>query len=79
MQFQIEDVWKVSSIADRWRLYRRWVYDARESCYQTIFQLQEMFDKEADELQELRKKEDLEILKEADVVGMTTTGIKLEF
>ena len=67
-------MWEVHDTADRWRLYRRWVYDARESCYQTIFQLQEMFDDKADELQELRNREDYEILKDADVVGMTTTG-----
>lgn len=65
-------------MTDRWRLYRRWVYDARESFYQTIFQFEEMFDAKASELQELRKQEDLEILKKADVVGMTTTGINLE-
>ena len=67
-------MWEVHDTVDRWRLYRRWVYDARESCYQTIFQLQEMFDDKAEELQELRNREDYEILKDADVVGMTTTG-----
>ena len=67
-------MWEIADTSDRWRLYRRWVHDACESCHQTIFQFQEMFDEMADELQELRNQEDYEILKNADVVGMTTTG-----
>jgi len=73
--FQIEDAWDLSE-KDRWRLYRRWVYDAQEDCYETIFQFQEMFDNLAEKLLDLRRKEDYEILKEADVVGMTTTGTR---
>jgi len=33
-----------------------------------------MFDKKVDELKEVRRKQDYEILKNADVIGMTTTG-----
>ena len=50
------------------------MYDARETCYETIFEFQEMFDAKAEELQELRYQEDYQILREADVIGMTTTG-----
>ncbi|XP_068745884.1 NFX1-type zinc finger-containing protein 1-like isoform X4 [Montipora capricornis] len=71
---QVENVWEIADTSDRWCLYRRWVHDACEGCHQTIFQFQEMFDEMADELQELRNQEDYEILKNADVVGMTTTG-----
>ena len=59
---------------DRWRLYRRWVYDARERWHLNIFELQEMFDTKAAELKVIRDNEDCKILSWADVVGMTTTG-----
>ena len=59
---------------DRWRLYRRWAYDARENCYEVISDFQEIFDSKANELQDLRNQEDLQILREKDVIGMTTTG-----
>lgn len=67
-------MWKICDKTDRWRLYRRWVHSVGESCHESIFQLQEMLDYKAEELQELRKQEDYQILKNADVVGMTTTG-----
>ena len=59
---------------DRWRLYRRWAYDARENCYEFISDFEEIFDGKANELQDLRNQEDLQILREKDVIGMTTTG-----
>lgn len=59
---------------DRWRLYRRWGYDARENCYEVISDFEEIFDGKANELQDLRNQEDLQILREKDVIGMTTTG-----
>lgn len=71
--FQVEDVWNLSE-KDRWRLYRRWVCDARQTCYEAISDFQEMFDKKVVELKEVRRQQDYEILKNADVIGMTTTG-----
>ena len=71
--FQVEDLWNLSE-KDRWRLYRRWVLDARKSCYEAISDFQEMFDEKVDELKDVRRQQDYEILKNADVVGMTTTG-----
>lgn len=67
-------MWKLCDKEDRWRLYRRWVHSVEESCHESIFQLQEMLDNTAKELQELREQQDYQILKNADVVGMTTTG-----
>lgn len=66
-------MWKLPE-NDRWRLYRRWVYDARESFYKNISDLQEMFDKQASILKEIKQREDYLILRRADVIGMTTTG-----
>ena len=59
---------------DRWRLYRRWVCDARKSCDEAIADFQDMFDDKVDELKEVRRQEEYEILKNAAVIGMTTTG-----
>lgn len=73
MSFQVEDVWTLPE-KDRWRLYRRWVCDARRSCYEAITDFQEMFDDKVEELKEVRKEEEYEILKNADVIGLTTTG-----
>ena len=66
-------MWNLSE-KDRWRLYRRWVSDARQNCFEAISDFQEMFDEKVDELKEVRKQQDYEILKNADVIGMTTTG-----
>ncbi|KAL9983465.1 hypothetical protein ACROYT_G005640 [Oculina patagonica] len=70
---KVEDVWTMS-LKGRWRLYRRWVYNACESCYEKISVWQEAFDKKATDLKEVRMKEDYEVLRKADVIGMTTTG-----
>lgn len=62
------------SLKERWRLYRRWVCSACQSCHEKISVWQEKFDKKANDLKEVRMKEDYEVLRKADVVGMTTTG-----
>lgn len=66
-------MWKLSEI-DRWRLYRRWVYDAREKWHVNISELQELFDIKAAKLKRIKDEEDFRILSWADVIGMTTTG-----
>ena len=66
-------MWNLSE-KDRWRLYRRWMYDARKSCFEHIYDFQELFDDQVLQLKEVRKQEECEILKNADVIGMTTTG-----
>lgn len=76
--FQVEDVWSLSE-KDRWCLYRRWVCDARKRCYEVISDFQVMFDEKVDELKEVRRQQDYEILKNADVIGMTTTGDRFFF
>ena len=69
-------MWNLSE-KNRWRLYRRWVYEAREHCHKRISDLEEMFDAKTTDLKYLREREDYLILSEADVIGMTTTGITL--
>ena len=66
-------MWSLSE-KDRWCLYRRWVCDARKRCYEAISDFQEMFDEKVGELKDVKRQQDYEILKNADVIGMTTTG-----
>ncbi|XP_068745966.1 NFX1-type zinc finger-containing protein 1-like isoform X2 [Montipora capricornis] len=69
----IRNVWSLN-IKDRWRLYRRWVADISESYRHTISLYQEQFEAGAKKMKDIRNLEDFEILKNADVVGLTTTG-----
>ncbi|XP_068745964.1 NFX1-type zinc finger-containing protein 1-like [Montipora capricornis] len=69
----IRNVWSLN-IKDRWRLYRRWVADISESYRHTISLYQEQFEAGAKKMKDIKNLEDFEILKNADVVGMTTTG-----
>ena len=71
--FQIRNVWSLN-IKDRWRLYRRWLKDVSESYGHTISLYQEQFEAGAKKMKDIRNLEDFEVLKNADVVGMTTTG-----
>lgn len=70
---QVEDVWNLCE-KDRWRLYRRWVHDAREKCHKNISNLQRRFEREVTICKILKDQEDYHILSQADVIGMTTTG-----
>ena len=71
--FQVSNVWNLS-VKDRWRLYRRWLVDVCEDYRRTISLFQEQFQAGAKRLKDIKNMEDFEILKNADVVGMTTTG-----
>lgn len=71
--FKIRNVWSLN-LKDRWRLYRRWLVDVCESYRQTITLYQEEFEIGTRKLKEIKNLEDFEILKNADVVGLTTTG-----
>ena len=69
----IADVWELT-LDDRWRLYRKWV---REICLQhqnTIANVQDAYNEGMKELQELYNAKNYELLREAHVIGMTTTG-----
>ncbi|PFX30307.1 NFX1-type zinc finger-containing protein 1 [Stylophora pistillata] len=70
---EVEDVWNLSD-KNRWRLYRRWMFDARETCSENISDFRQLYDDQVLRLKEVRKQEECEILKKADVIGMTTTG-----
>ncbi|KAM4688146.1 NFX1-type zinc finger-containing protein 1-like [Discoglossus pictus] len=69
----VHDVWQLP-IRERWELYRWW-----RSLYLTdsrlqIFDLENQYQIGINRMAELRNQEDLLILQEADIIGMTTTG-----
>ena len=69
----IRDVWQLQ-IKDRWRLYRKWVRNISQQHQNTIASVQAEYDRGIKELQELWNAQNYELLREAHVIGMTTTG-----
>ncbi|NXL46082.1 ZNFX1 protein, partial [Podilymbus podiceps] len=69
----IQDLWQLD-LSSRWRLYRLWLQTYQGFIRRRILQHEQQYQAAAERLTELRLQEDLCILKEAQVVGMTTTG-----
>ncbi|KAJ7332316.1 hypothetical protein JRQ81_014496 [Phrynocephalus forsythii] len=69
----VEDVWLLE-LGSRWQLYRHWVQKYQAEIRRRVLQYEEIYQREAERLAELRLQEDLLILRQARVVGMTTTG-----
>ena len=69
----IHDVWELP-LNDRWRLYRKWVRNICQQHQNTIANVQEEYNDGMKELQELYNAKNYELLREAHVIGMTTTG-----
>ncbi|XP_051489082.1 NFX1-type zinc finger-containing protein 1 isoform X2 [Apus apus] len=69
----IRDLWQLD-LSSRWRLYRLWLQTYQGLIRRRILQHEQQYQAAAERLTELRLQEDLCILKEAQVVGMTTTG-----
>ncbi|KAK6319679.1 hypothetical protein J4Q44_G00108900 [Coregonus suidteri] len=69
----ILDVWTLS-LPDRWRLYRFWVRRYRTELRMRAQQAEQDYQDAAERLAEIRLHEDILVLKDAKVIGMTTTG-----
>ncbi|NWU70241.1 ZNFX1 protein, partial [Pterocles burchelli] len=69
----IQDLWQLD-LSSRWRLYRLWLQTYQGFIRRRILQHERQYQAAAERLTELRLQEDLCILKEAQLVGMTTTG-----
>ncbi|XP_054701392.1 NFX1-type zinc finger-containing protein 1 isoform X2 [Grus americana] len=69
----IQDLWQLD-LSSRWRLYRLWLQTYQGFIRQRILQHEQQYQAAAERLTELKLQEDLCILKDAQVVGMTTTG-----
>uniref|UniRef100_A0A8C2J0P8 Zinc finger, NFX1-type containing 1 n=1 Tax=Cyprinus carpio TaxID=7962 RepID=A0A8C2J0P8_CYPCA len=70
---QISNVW-ILSLKDRWRLYRLWVLRYRSDLRTKALASEQDYQDAAERLNEIRRREDLCVLQQARVVGMTTTG-----
>ncbi|KFQ31593.1 NFX1-type zinc finger-containing protein 1, partial [Merops nubicus] len=69
----VQDLWQLD-LSSRWRLYRLWLQTYQGFIRQKIRQHEQQYQAAAERLTELRLQEDLCILKEAQIVAMTTTG-----
>ncbi|XP_054720298.1 NFX1-type zinc finger-containing protein 1-like [Uloborus diversus] len=69
----IKDIWTLE-IQHRWQLYKFWLERYIEAKRTESLELQQIIRKEFKALSEIRVEEDLHLLKDAHVIGMTTTG-----
>ncbi|NWV10824.1 ZNFX1 protein, partial [Ptilonorhynchus violaceus] len=69
----IQDLWQLD-LSSRWRLYRLWLQTYQGFIRDKILQHEQEYQAAAERLKELKMQEDLRILQEAKIVGMTTTG-----
>ncbi|EPY88320.1 NFX1-type zinc finger-containing protein 1 [Camelus ferus] len=70
---EIQDVWQLD-LNSRWQLYRLWLQRYQADTRRKILSYERQYRTSAERMAELRLQEDLHILKDAQVVGMTTTG-----
>ncbi|NXS77528.1 ZNFX1 protein, partial [Erpornis zantholeuca] len=69
----IQDVWQLD-LGSRWRLYRLWLRTYQSSIRENMLKHEERYQEAAERLKEVKLEQDLCILNEAKIVGMTTTG-----
>ncbi|XP_053309484.1 NFX1-type zinc finger-containing protein 1 [Spea bombifrons] len=69
----VRDVWSLD-INSRWKLYRHWIQRYQLDIRQQILTHEQKYQELADRLAEVKLQEDLHILRNAKVIGMTTTG-----
>ncbi|RLV98769.1 hypothetical protein DV515_00010407 [Chloebia gouldiae] len=69
----IQDVWQLD-LNSRWRLYRLWLQTYQDFIKDNIREHEEQYQAAAQRLQKLKLEQDLIILSNARIVGMTTTG-----
>ncbi|KAL6112273.1 znfx1 [Pungitius sinensis] len=67
------NIWSLSQ-PDRWRLYRSWVARYREEIRNKIQGSEEEYQNAVDRLADVKRHENICLLKGAKVIGMTTTG-----
>ncbi|XP_075682935.1 NFX1-type zinc finger-containing protein 1-like isoform X2 [Rhinoderma darwinii] len=70
---QILDIWDVP-IQKRWEIYRMWRHKVIEAVRLEIFGLENDYQILVNRLDEQRNQQDCFILRQADIIGMTTTG-----
>ncbi|NWY45192.1 ZNFX1 protein, partial [Sylvia atricapilla] len=69
----IQDVWQLD-LSSRWRLYRFWLKAYQRFIREHILEHERQYQAAAERLEEQKLEQDLCILNNASIVGMTTTG-----
>ncbi|XP_053848821.1 NFX1-type zinc finger-containing protein 1 [Vidua macroura] len=69
----VQDVWQLD-LNSRWRLYRLWLQTYQDFIKENIREYEEQYQAAAKRLEKLKLEQDLLILSNARIVGMTTTG-----
>ena len=69
----IQNIWNLSQ-SDRLRLYLFWIENYREHYRVEIYQAEQAYEQLREELQEVQFEEEEQVMRQATVVGMTTTG-----
>ncbi|NXS00806.1 ZNFX1 protein, partial [Oxylabes madagascariensis] len=69
----IQDVWQLD-LNSRWRLYRLWLKTYQGFLRENIVEYEQQYQAAAERLEEQKLEQDLCILNNARIVGMTTTG-----
>ncbi|KAK0419938.1 hypothetical protein QR680_014416 [Steinernema hermaphroditum] len=70
---RVDDIWALP-VQDRWRLYKYWATKLTEKCEGELRTYEEQYMHLTEKLKEISMMTDVEILKSARVIGMTTTG-----
>ncbi|XP_070575232.1 NFX1-type zinc finger-containing protein 1-like [Ptychodera flava] len=70
---KISNVWALN-LHERWKLYRYWSFALHRKIVDSLLEAVGEYDRETLRLKEVRQEEDLRVLKDAKVIGMTTTG-----
>ncbi|KAK2142651.1 hypothetical protein LSH36_929g00077, partial [Paralvinella palmiformis] len=68
-----DNIWRLD-MKDRWRLYRCWLKQYRRNIDNQLRALEQEYELTARRLHEVKQREDLEIMKRAKILGMTTTA-----
>ncbi|XP_040978958.1 LOW QUALITY PROTEIN: NFX1-type zinc finger-containing protein 1-like [Aquila chrysaetos chrysaetos] len=69
----LRSLWQLR-LGDRWRLYRRWLGAYGEALEEALARRLEEYEQSAAQLAQHQLQEDLQILRQSRVIGMTTTG-----
>ncbi|XP_073443907.1 NFX1-type zinc finger-containing protein 1-like isoform X2 [Dendrobates tinctorius] len=69
----IEDLWELT-VEKRWEVYRCWRSKYLCDIRNELFTVENLYQIVVNRMKELKNEEDLLILQEADIIGMTTTG-----
>ncbi|CAK6952727.1 NFX1-type zinc finger-containing protein 1 [Scomber scombrus] len=72
-EYHVLDIWTLS-LPDRWRLYRLWVARYRVELRTRALESEQAYQNAVDRLADVKRHQQLCLLKEATVIGMTTTG-----